>query len=271
MSQGPPLTPSLMHTDVWANLPAATVTTAILGPSPRVNYVNGNTNLGGFNGARQRVHADLTFNHASFPFALVTNYYLEDVSPENGVTELWLGSHRDTTFRDHLAGLPADPAENGDGDAGEGGDGRKDGRVGAYDKTLEIKFGIREHLLEARRAFAPPIQPSIKKGSVILRDLRLWHAGLSNPSPNPRIMLAFVHTPWWYRCPAKVVLPESARGLVEGWAGREVSPVVYHAHFVGEGVDHRDVKFTPNFSSDNPGYLGMLPKDVVMGFVFDGE
>ena len=265
MSQGPPLTPSLMHTDIWANLPASTITTAILGPSPRVNYVNGNTNLGNFNGARQRVHADLTFNHASFPFALVANYYLEDVSGKNGVTELWLGSHRDTTFRDHLAGYPVDPTSTEERKKG------KDGRVGAYDKTLETKFGIREELLEARRAFAPPIRPSIRKGSVIIRDLRLWHAGHPNPSPNPRIMLAFVHTPWWYRCPAKVVLPESARGLVEGWGNRAVSPVVYHAHFVGEGIDSKEVKFTPNFSSDNPGYLGMLPKDVVMGFVFDGE
>ena len=119
MSQGPPLEPHLMHTDIWANIPAATITTAILGPSPRVNYVNGNTNLGGFNGARQRVHADLTFNHASFPFALVTNYYLEDVSEKNGVTELWLGSHRDTTFRDHLAGHPVDPDANQNGEDGE--------------------------------------------------------------------------------------------------------------------------------------------------------
>ena len=54
----------------------------------------------------------------------------------------------------------------------------------------------------------------------------------------------------------------------EGWASRELSPVRYHAKYVGEDVDHRTVKFTPNFSSDNKGYLDMLPKDVVMGYVF---
>lgn len=251
-----------MHTDIWANQPAATVTSAILGPNPRVNYVNGNTALGGFAGARQRVHADLTFNHASFPFALVTNYYLEDVSPSNGSTELWLGSHRDTTFRDHLNGHPVDESLPR-GERGEDG-----GDVGEYDKTLEAQFAIRDELVEARRAFAPPIRPTIRKGSVIVRDLRLWHAGIANQSAKARIMLAFVHTPWWYQCPTPVVLPESSRSLVEGWASREVSPVRYHAKYVGEDVDHRTVKFTPNFSSDNRGYLDMLPKDVVMGYVF---
>lgn len=259
MSQGPPLAPHLMHTDIWANQPAATVTTAILGPSPRVNYVNGNTALGGFAGARQRVHADLTFNHAAFPFALVTNYYLADVSPANGSTELWLGSHRDTTFRDHQCGRARDgaaPWAEGEGDVGE------------YDKGLEAEFGIREELVEARRRWAPPVRPTVRKGSVIVRDLRLWHAGIANASEEARIMLAFVHTPWWYQCPTPVVLPEAARPLVEGWAGREVSPVRYRARYVGEDVDHRTVKFTPNFSSDNRGYLDMLPRDVVMGYVF---
>ena len=67
MSQGPPLKPELMYEDIWANGPATTVISSILGPKPHVNYVNGNTALGGFNGARQNVHADLTFNHGLFP------------------------------------------------------------------------------------------------------------------------------------------------------------------------------------------------------------
>ena len=102
------------------------------------------------------------------PFAVVTNYYLVDVSPANGSTELWVGSHRNTTFAD-CRNCTEEPSTD---------------------------FGIRSEPLAERRVFAPPIQPTVKKGSVVLRDLRLWHAGLSNPSPDPRIMLAFVHTPW---------------------------------------------------------------------------
>ncbi|KAF2094709.1 phytanoyl-CoA dioxygenase family protein [Rhizodiscina lignyota] len=195
MSQGPPLDPALMYTSIWANQPAAHVLSYVLGPNPRVNFVNGNTALGGFNGARQRVHADLSFNHARLPWGIVTNYYLMDVSPANGSTEIWLASHQGS-FADHRNCFVDDVDE---------------------DSSEEAKiavFGIKEELYEARRKWAPPIQPVVKKGSVILRDLKLWHAGLCNPSPDPRIMLAFVHTSSWYHCPTKVVLPESARELI---------------------------------------------------------
>jgi hypothetical protein len=241
MSQPPPLKPELMYSDIWANGPAATVISSILGPKPHVNYVNGNTALGGYNGARQNVHADLTFNHGLFPFGIVTNYYLVDTSPANGSTEVWLGTHRDTSFADH-----------------------KNCREDASGN--EVEFGIRNELLEARREYAPPIQGQVKRGSVVIRDLRLWHAGLSNPSPNPRIMLAFVHTPWWYKCPAKVVLPQAAQELVESWAKTD-TPVIYDAHYVPEELDNKQVVFNPNFSSANKGYVSMLP-DLPMGFVF---
>lgn len=233
MSQAPPVAPELMYEDIWANGPASSVISTILGPAPHVTYVNGNTNLGGFGGVQQAVHADLTFNHAQFPFAIVANYYLVDVSPANGSTELWVGSHRDTSFSDHKNCL---------------------------DSFKEDEFGIRDELLEARRKWAPPIQPTVRKGSVVLRDLRLWHAGLSNPSREHRIMLVWVHTPWWYKCPAVVVLPEKARELVERWATRKHYSVVYHAHYVHEDIDHKTIEFTPDFQSTNDGFNALLPE-----------
>ncbi|KAM0327399.1 hypothetical protein ACHAQA_005685 [Verticillium albo-atrum] len=261
MSQGPPLTPDLMFTDIWANKLASAVISNIIGPNPTVNYVNGNTALGGFKG-RQRVHADLTFNHGTFPFAIVANYYLIDVSPANGSTELWLGTHRDTTFRDHRNCKTLDDLSQGNGG---------NGSVQKLDKASESTFGIREELLEKRSVIAPPIQPTVKRGSVVLRDLRLWHAGLPNPTPDPRIMLAFVHTPSWYQCPARVVLPESSRPLIEAWGQRRQDPVQYDAHFVPEGLDHKSVKFNPNFSSGNTGYQKFLPKGLDKGFTYEAE
>ncbi|RDW69909.1 putative phytanoyl-dioxygenase family protein [Coleophoma crateriformis] len=243
MSQGPPLQPDLMFQDIWANGPATTVISSLLGPRPRVNYVNGNTALGGYSGARQGVHADLTFNHGLFPFGLVTNYYLVDTSVENGGTELWLGTHRNTSFADHKECMP---------NAAEG-----------------VELGIREELLQQRREYAPPIHATVKRGSVVIRDLRLWHAGVSNPSPRPRIMLAFVHTPWWYQCPGRVVLPESARGLVESWAAGDM-PVVYNAHYVPAPIDHKNVAFIPDFSSRNEGFRSQLP-DLPPGFIFGAK
>jgi hypothetical protein len=233
MSQAPPVTNDLMYEDIWANGPASSVIASILGPAPHVTYVNGNTNLGGFGGVRQNVHADLVFNHATHPFAIVANYYLIDVSPANGSTELWVGSHKDTTYADHK------------------------NRSGTFN---ESELGIRDDLLEERRKWAPPIQPTVKKGSVVLRDLRLWHAGLSNPSKEHRIMLAYVHTPWWYKCPAVVVLPEKARELVDSWAARKKHPVVYHAHYVPGHIDHKTIEFTPVFESGNESFNAFLPE-----------
>jgi hypothetical protein len=58
MSQGPPLDSKYLYEDIWANQPASQVLSAVLGPNPTVNYVNGNTALGGYE-ARQMVHGKL--------------------------------------------------------------------------------------------------------------------------------------------------------------------------------------------------------------------
>lgn len=60
---------------------------------------------------------------------------LVDTNLENGATEVWLGTHRDTDIRDHES-----PNE---------------GRIS-------------QARLEERRAVRPPIRPFIKKGSVSL-------------------------------------------------------------------------------------------------------
>jgi ectoine hydroxylase-related dioxygenase (phytanoyl-CoA dioxygenase family) len=36
----------------------------------------------------------------------------------------------------------------------------------------------------------PPCQPVVPKGSLVIRDLRLWHAGVGNQTEIPRVMLA---------------------------------------------------------------------------------
>ena len=49
---------------------------------------------------------------------------------------------------------------------------------------------IREDLLEQRRQIRGPSQPIIEKGSIVIRDLRLWHAGMPNTTDEVRVMLA---------------------------------------------------------------------------------
>lgn len=93
------------------------------------------------------------------------------MTPENGSTELWLGTHR--------FGKEAQEGDHGD---------RASGR-------------IKKEWLEERRKVRGrgPVRPVVKKGSLVVRDLRLWHGGCPNWSKEVRVMLAMIHFAGWYR------------------------------------------------------------------------
>lgn len=234
MSQGPPTEPEIMFDDIWANGSAIAIISAIIGPSPRIVWAGGNTLLGNGDYARQNVHADSAWNHATFPHSYATNYYLCDVSEGYGSTECWLGSHTDTTFNDHF-----------DEEVDPGG-------------KRPTMFGIRDELVEERRKWAPPVSPTIKKGSVVIRDMRLWHAGVPTKSKDYRVMLGFVYTPWWYQCHTEVVLPETAKPLVEKWS-KQKHPAVYNAHYIGPNVENERGPIANFFDSSNKGYKSVIP------------
>ncbi len=150
--------------------PLAThITSTVLGPRPKLTFMSGNTAMPPTEDIppqRQPVHADADFQHPSHPFALVVNVGLIDMKPETGSTEVWLGTHSATNIADQ------------EGAHGERASGR-------------IKAG----LLDQRRTVCSPIQPTIPKGSVVVRDLRLWHAGMPNLSQHIRVMLAMSTLP----------------------------------------------------------------------------
>ena len=100
MDQAPPLIPDLMFQDVWANPFACAVLQNVLGPNLVCTYANGNTALGPATG-RQPVHSDIDKPHPLYPFAYVINIALCDVKPQNGATEIWVGSHRDSNIDQH--------------------------------------------------------------------------------------------------------------------------------------------------------------------------
>lgn len=227
MDQAPPLIPDLMFKDIWANPVACSILKAMLGSEIRCHYANGNTALGPATG-RQPVHADIDKPHPLFPFAMVLNIPLCDVIPENGATEIWVGSHRDSNIDQHTTS------------GGEQG------------------LTIKPELVEQRRKHSPPIYPSVKKGSMVIRDVRLWHAGVPNRTDKPRIMLAYVIEPKWFEAPSKVLLPLKAKSLVEQW--QQETGLEFHAKWVDGEVDHRKVKSDEvDFATSNKRLLELEP------------
>ena len=207
MDQAPPPTKELMYKDIWANSFASAVLAAILGPRPVIHYANGNTALQASPDGRQPVHSDTEFDHPVFyNFACVININLVDTSPNNGATEVWPGSHHVSTPECHE-------------------------KLPSGERILHVK----SEFVEQRRKHSPPIQPCTKRGSIIIRDLRLWHAGMPNLTPVPRIMLAFVAQPAWFQGKAKILLPVSVKELVESWSHE----LQFAAEWVGGDVDHK--------------------------------
>jgi ectoine hydroxylase-related dioxygenase (phytanoyl-CoA dioxygenase family) len=161
----PPLPPYLFR-DVLLNDQVIAVTKAILGAGLKNSYYSGNTAMPG--GKEQPVHVDTgqlwpDLEHPTPPYGLVVNVPVVDMSRENGSTELWPGTHHDTTV---------------------------------FIQQGDIKIPM--ELVEKRRQVLPPIQPSVRAGSVLIRDIRLWHRGMPNHTDQPRPMIAMIHwVSWW--------------------------------------------------------------------------
>jgi ectoine hydroxylase-related dioxygenase (phytanoyl-CoA dioxygenase family) len=139
------------------------------------------------------------------------------MTPENGSTEIWLGTHDFTQA--------AQEGAHGD---------RASGR-------------IREALLEKRREERGPSQPVVKKGSIVIRDLRLWHAGMPNKTDEARVMLAMIHFASWYRNGMVMEFGEDVRPIIEKeteglvsavrWAETDIVRVNYLERGFGNSYD----------------------------------
>ncbi|GME37228.1 Phytanoyl-dioxygenase [Neofusicoccum parvum] len=149
IQQDPPLTQQWWDPSIFVNPIVTQITSTTLGPHPRLSFISGNTALPPSAGAppqAQPTHTDADFDHPASPFALVVNVPLVAMTPANGSTEVWLGTHAGS-------GLAAQEGRHGE---------RASGR-------------IRRELLEGRRAERAPSQPEVPKGAVVVRDLRLFH------------------------------------------------------------------------------------------------
>lgn len=166
VQQDPPPFPPFLFRDILVNDIVISVTKSILGDGLKNTFYSGNTALP--SGNRQPVHADSgqlwpDLLVATPAYQLVVNIPLVDMSDRNGSTEIWPGTHLDTTV---------------------------------YVQHGDIK--VPQDALERRQAVSPPIQPTVRLGSVVIRDIRLWHAGMPNHTQAPRPMIAMIHSvSWW--------------------------------------------------------------------------
>lgn len=198
--EAPPHRPYLFR-DVLVNEQVIAVTKAVLGTGVKNAYYSGNTAVPG-SGSRQPVHPDVAqlwpdLQVATPPFGLVVNVPVVDMTPENGSTEIWPGTHKDTTLCIQMG---------------------------------DIKVPL--EAVEARRKIVPPIQPSVRAGSVIIRDIRMWHAGMPNHTDTPRPMIAMIHWISWWNNYEPLVFP---KGTEEFFRHPELTTAV---RFTDEDIDY---------------------------------
>ena len=160
LQQKPPHHPPYIFRDVVANPFAIQVTHGVLGDGLFNSFYSGNTNLPG--SEVQPLHRDA-----------------QALWPDGD------GDHPATTLVVNISPIDVH-ADNGSTEIWPGSH-----RVGG---------ALTEALIEARRAVAPPVRVQAPKGSVVVRDIRLWHRGVPNVSDQIRHMIALVHqVPWFHR------------------------------------------------------------------------
>jgi ectoine hydroxylase-related dioxygenase (phytanoyl-CoA dioxygenase family) len=212
ISQSPPSLPEYLHEDIWANRLSVNIMENIIGPRPQLSLATSNIVLPRTTG-RQAVHSDYYCNHHDFTVFLEVNIYLHYVDSHNGATEFWLGTHKGYSKDDH---------------------------------SSPTAGWIKREVFTSQATLSPPIQPTISKGSLMIRDLRCWHAGRENQTDEPRIILGFMYSPRWFESQMRMVFPFSARPRLQSWNHIDCLTA---ANFVTGDFDyldfHQDINLTP--------------------------
>jgi hypothetical protein len=168
LQQGPPPFAPYVFRDIVANPFAIQVTHAVLGDGLYNRFYNGNANCPG--SGTQPLHADAPHLWPNVavthpPASLVVNICPVDTTEENGATEIWPGTHL----------IPLN-----------------DQRISA---EMEAQ----------RREVVPPVRAAVRKGGLVIRDMRMWHRGVPNHSNQIRHMIALIHNIGWLQRPGKLL------------------------------------------------------------------
>ncbi len=202
LQQGPPPFAPYIFRDIVANPYVIQVTKALLGPGLYNNFYNGNTNCPG--STTQPLHRDGAHLWPDQEVAHPTAEVVVNISPQDTMEE------------------------NGSVELWPGSHLDVSGRQ--IDEAHE----------EARRKIAPPIRGTAKKGSALIRDLRLWHRGVPNPSDETRHMIAMIHRVRWLRSNRRLKYRTGCEAAFEN------SELDHNAEFIDE-MKKNDYLFNPKF------------------------
>jgi hypothetical protein len=175
---------AIMGADIWGNSPYHTNTLA-----PDHNWIDVNGVSAPGDAHVQVVHRDAAAPLIALapgalpppPAAMILHILLVDFTEENGGTELWPGTHlvRDDFEREMSAVNPP---------------------------------GYSADHAEARAATVPSVRMHAPRGTIVVRDMRMWHRARHNRTARPRVMLSLVyHAPSVDAStrPAEQVMPQA--------------------------------------------------------------
>lgn len=171
--QNAPASSAYIFREVVANPFVANLSTAVLGKGVYNNLYSVNTNCPA--STAQPVHRDSghlwTGMEYPHPIAsLMINIGFDNISKENGAIQLWPGTHLDP----------------------------------------EPSLWIPLESQKERERTNPPIYGETQKGSILIRDMRLWHRGMPNYSKKPRHMLSMSHHIYWLERGIPLQLPKES-------------------------------------------------------------
>ena len=201
LQQGPPPFAPYIFRDIVANPYIVQLTKELLGDGVYNNFYNGNTNCPG--SGTQPLHRDGDHLWQNMDTAHPTAEVVVNISPQ------------DTT------------EENGSVELWPG------SHLDVSGRHIDDEHEAR------RREITPPIRGNAKKGSALIRDMRLWHRGVPNLSDEPRHMIAMIHRIRWLRSGRQL---KYQTGCEEAF---ENSDLDHNAVFVDDKLD--DYLFNPSF------------------------
>jgi len=165
--------------NIVANPIAMQIIDRVLGDDHRCIYFASDTPMPGAD--YQNVHCDVMplFDDLSIPlpiYNLVLNIPLVDVTEENGPLEIWPGgTHHNADRANH--------------------------------DTLDGSVNPHLHIVRAA-PYMPSVRVLMPAGSIVIRDIRVWHRGTPNVSDDRRTNLAFIYAKSWYGYGSSISIPQ---------------------------------------------------------------